>query len=223
MEKSLQRILRTILLTSVCWINAIFAGARDDGMVLFHNLIADNYQLEVLEWKGEAAGLLQSVASETCAEFNRSKSEYDRTNELGLALEQILQQVFESNDVDCGIPTTLSGQKQFAGYPDLTFSYKGQLYYLEVKTFSSRTIDSSQRTFYFTVSENPKVIKDAFHLLIGFEIEKSNDRHYRILRYHIIDLRNLPCKVKVEYNANNRDLYNESVPGYKIVGSVEPD
>jgi len=190
---------------------------------VFHELIESNYHLAVFEWNGEGKEILQEIALDTLEVFRREPRIYDRTNELGLGFERILQQSFVKKGIECSIPKTQSGRGQNTGYPDLTFEYKGQCYYLEVKTFSTSTINSSQRTFYFTVSDDPKISQDAFHLLIGFEVVKSDDSHYQILRYHILDLRNLPCKVKVEYNASNKDLYNNNIPGYRIIGSLESE
>ena len=187
----------------------------------FEQLIENNYGLKVREWSGQAGDLLSSAAQATCEQLNDSPLDFDRTNELGLAIERKLEDALRTLGVNCHIPKTVSGRSQSAGYPDLTFEYEGEDYYLEVKTFSSYTIESSQRTFYFTVSDDPKVTVDAYHLLIGFEIEKEDDSQYRILRYHIVDLRQLSCKVKIEYNASNQDLYRNSLPGYKILGEVK--
>jgi hypothetical protein len=198
--------------------------AQSNPVIPLHVLVEENYQLDVKEWKGEGQEALLAVAQATCESFNRAVHvEFDRTNEVGIAVERLLQREFEKEEIFCEIPETLSGRRQSAGYPDLEFHLEGQCFYLEVKVFSSDTIESGQRTFYFSVSDNPKVTQDAFHLLMGFEISKMDDANYRILGFHIRDLRNLPCKVKIEYNASNRDLYGPSLQGFTLSGSTLND
>jgi hypothetical protein len=190
----------------------------------FHQLIEANYQLVVFEWKGEGEQTLMDVVEANCDNFNKAEHlEFDRTNEVGTAIERMLKEAFEEKDITCVVPITRSGRRQTTGYPDLEIELDGKPFYLEVKVFSSETIRSGQRTFYFTASENPKVTRDAYHLLVGFELQKSNDSNYRILRYHISDLRNLPCKVKIEYNASNRDMYGNPDLGHSITIPIQND
>lgn len=197
--------------------------AKELPVFLFKDLISENYGFEVKEWSGAGHDTLRQIAIATSRHFNENPQHFDRTNEVGLSLEKDLQRSFEAFQIPCWHPSTQSGRRQLSGYPDLSFEMNGELFYLEVKTFSSRTIHSSQRTFYFTVSEDPKVDTDAFHLLLGFEIQKTDDTHYKILGYHLLDLRNLPCKVKVEYNASNKDLYGADGFGFRISEKITTD
>ena len=187
---------------------------------VFSELVESNYHFQVFEWNGEAENVLREVADATCLEFNQKDQFFDRTNEVGIEIERILEEQFVKREVKCEAPRTLSGRKQNGGYPDLAFELDGANFYLEVKVFSSDTISSTQRTFYFSVSDDPKIVRDAFHLLIGFELEKKDDSDYRILQYHVRDLRYLPCKVKVEYNASNKSLYGEEARGYQFSSST---
>lgn len=190
--------------------------ASSSNRVALRQLIEEHYGVSIHPWMGEGSALLQAVLQRSCKVFHESFLDVDRMNEVGIVLEQIMGDCLRAEGVECERPKTRSGRGQAAGYPDLTFMWKGQRYYLEIKTFSSDTLDSSQRTFYFSVSDDPKVTESGFHLLVGFEMDKQDDTDYRILAYHLVDLRELPCKVKVEYNASNRDLYGNPQLGFQI-------
>lgn len=99
---------------------------------------------------------------------------------------------------------------QSAGYPDIAIEAE-PFCYLELKTFSPKTASSSQRTFYYSPSTETKVIHDALHLLLAFEMERvrdGNETQWVPIRYKIVSLHSLPVRLKVEYNQSNRGLYS---------------
>src|SRR5690606_2209187 len=98
--------------------------------------------------------------------------------------------------------------RQSAGYPDLAARKDGRTFYIEVKSFSAKTEDSTQRSFYLSPSDDPKITEDAHHLLFGVEMEALPGDQYRIARVELLDLSKLQCELKIEFNASNRDLYN---------------
>ncbi len=199
------------------WLVSLSAHA-DSGPsdALLHELIVEHYGLKVIPWAGEGSEMMRSALQAMSIRFHRSAPEVDRMNEVGLQIEQMLMEALDAQGAQVQRPRTRSGRGQSSGYPDLWMQWQGQSFYVEVKTFSSHTLRSSQRTFYFSVSEDPKVTESAIHLLAGFEIEKRDDSHHRIVAYHLVDLRELPCKVKVEYNASNRELYGNPQLGFQI-------
>lgn len=68
------------------------------------------------------------------------------------------------------------------------------------------------RSFYLSPSESFKVSVDARHLLLAFGMEaeaipNSRDSLYRPLSFKLVDLHDLLCDVKYEFNSDNRRLY----------------
>ena len=109
------------------------------------------------------------------------------------------------------IPKTQKGKFQSAGYPDIEIKEKnGRLTYLECKTYNLKSKDSSFRAFYLQPSQSIKIISNARHLLVGFEMEQSkrNDRDvYVPVGWELYTLEKLKVQVKYEFNANNIQIY----------------
>lgn len=75
---------------------------------------------------------------------------------------------------------------------------------------------TTMRSFYLSPSENPKVCLDAHHLLLAFGVERqpisgSRDSLYRPTSFKLVDLHNLKCDVKYEFNADNARLYMDDM------------
>ncbi|MCK4385356.1 MAG: hypothetical protein KAW52_03745, partial [candidate division Zixibacteria bacterium] len=88
----------------------------------------------------------------------------------------------------------------------------GRIVYLDCKTYNTLTKDQSFRTFYFSPSKDPKITKDAFHLLLSFELEKAERQQKQAfipVSWQIYTLDKLLVQVKHEFNASNKDLYKE--------------
>jgi hypothetical protein len=72
--------------------------------------------------------------------------------------------------------------------------------------------DTSFRSFYFSPSEDPKITRDAFHLLMSFELdtaERKGTRAFIPVSWQIYTLDKLLIQVKHEFNASNRELYTK--------------
>lgn len=72
------------------------------------------------------------------------------------------------------------------------------------------------RSFYLSPSDSFKVSLDARHLLLAFgmnptAISGSRDSLYTPQSYKLIDLYDLLCDVKYEFNSDNRRLYAPSM------------
>lgn len=140
---------------------------------------------------------------------------------MGNAVEPLVIAALESAGFAADRPTAVSGKQRSAGYPDLEASRAGCFFYFEIKTYNPRTENSTQRTFYLSPSDDPKVTHAAFHLLIAFAIEPSEDGKYYAKSAQLVDLNDLPVKLKIEYNASNRDLYQRADPLLKIEASAQ--
>jgi len=103
--------------------------------------------------------------------------------------------------------------KKATGYPDIIFWHDDKPYYLECKTYNLKNIDTTQRSFYFSPSENFKVIHDAVHFMLSFEIYvagRSEENHiYKSKHYKVLAIESLSVDVKYEFNSDNRRLYSD--------------
>ena len=68
---------------------------------------------------------------------------------------------------------------------------------------------SSQRTFYVSPSQDFKVTRDAYHLLLAFSTEEVEEGLYSLTGFKLLDLYGIECNLKLEFNASNKDLYSE--------------
>lgn len=163
----------------------------------------------VYDWDGESVDEIKAAAQNVITSVQANFIEANRINEVGNRVEDLVMEALIEQGFTAGRPRTESGRKKSAGYPDLFASDDEHLYYIEIKTYSSRTINSTQRTFYISPSEDFKVAQDGFHLLLAFSTEEIEDGVYSLTGYKLLDLYSLECKLKLEFNASNRDLYGK--------------
>jgi hypothetical protein len=132
-----------------------------------------------------------------------------RPNEAGNHLESFVRAALQEAGLDARIPHTTTDRAQAAGYPDIEIA--GPVHcYLELKSYNAATVNTTQRSFYYSPSETPKVTRDAVHLLLAYELEKVErdgktlflPRHWRLLT-----LQDLEVDLKFEFNQSNRGLY----------------
>lgn len=108
------------------------------------------------------------------------------------------------------------GLKQAVGYPDIFVKDRNRRpNYLECKTYNEKNYQTTQRSFYFSPAERPtdfKVIYDARHIIISFEIERA-ERNRKIVfipvYWKIFSPDNLIGQIKQEFNSTNKQMYTE--------------
>lgn len=137
----------------------------------------------------------------------------DRPNEAGNRIEPFVVEALRSVGLKADKPVSKSGKKKVAGYPDIQIEdQNGRIVYLDCKTYNTKTKDQSFRTFYFSPSEDPKITRDAFHLLMSFELETEEREGKTVfvpISWQIYTLDKLLVQIKHEFNASNKDLYKE--------------
>jgi len=154
---------------------------------------------------------LEAAAKETCTTIQSNPISRPRPNEVGNDIEKFLLDALIANNVDAGEPDTTQGKARTTGYPDLIIRRdKFTTIYLEVKSYSNSTQETSLRSFYFSPSKDPKVAHDAHHLVVGFEIQNEENNYWPV-GFEIVDLFGLPCSIKAEVNSNNKHLYDASL------------
>jgi hypothetical protein len=139
----------------------------------------------------------------------------NRPNEVGNDIEIFVKKAMFSIGFSPKTPMTNKRCRKAVDYPDIYFKdRKGRHVYLECKTYNKANIDTTQRAFYFSLAENKesKIIYDAPHLVISFEIAqitRNNKRYFIPAAWKIVSIHSMQVSVKHEFNASNKDIYRE--------------
>jgi len=134
-----------------------------------------------------------------------------RANEAGNHIEPFVKAALREVGLHAQTPTNSLGKAQTTGYPDIEIAGQPPCY-VELKTYNAATADTTQRTFYYSPSEFPKVTRDALHLLLGFQLEKVEREGKTVFipaHWKLISLQDLPVHLKFEFNQSNRGLYGK--------------
>jgi len=136
-----------------------------------------------------------------------------RPNEVGNDVEAYVMRALPQAGLKAVRPTSKQGLGKAAGYPDiLIHDSANRATYLECKIFAHGKAETTMRSFYLSPSESFKVAIDARHLLLAFgmrasPVTESRDSSYIPKSFKLIDLHDLLCDVKYEFNSDNRRLY----------------
>lgn len=157
-------------------------------------------------------------------EINKTGILRPRPNEVGNDIESYVRNALNMLGLNADIPVGPSGHKKATGYPDILFWFNKTPYYLECKTYNIENIGTAQRSFYFSPSDEFKVIYDAPHFILSFEIyvagEKGTKHIYKCKHYKILSIESLSLDVKYEFNSNNKRMYSGN-DGTIILGEGE--
>jgi hypothetical protein len=140
-----------------------------------------------------------------------------RPNEVGNDLEPFVLRAANQAGLQASAPKSKTGRGQQVGYPDILIKDPtGRHTYLEVKSFADGTEPTTMRSFYLSPSANPKVCLDARHIVLGFGVEAnpiagSRDSLYKAVSFKLINLYELQCDVKYEFNSDNRRMYDKAL------------
>ncbi|MCF2138511.1 MAG: hypothetical protein K9W44_00480 [Candidatus Lokiarchaeota archaeon] len=150
-----------------------------------------------------------------------------RTNEVGNYIEEYVLNSLNKVGLHASRPKTKRGTHKAGGYPDIFIldKYKRPTY-LEIKSYNIKNYQTTQRSFYLSPSTEKdgfKVIHDARHLILSFQIEKKKieDKEITFIPVHwtIFDTKYLKGQIKHEFNASNKQMYlNEAI---LAKGSIE--
>ncbi len=156
--------------------------------------------------------LLRQAALSAGNEINRTGILRPRPNEVGNDIEPYVRNALNSLKLNADIPVGPSGKKKATGYPDILFWYKNTPYYLECKTYNIKNKETTQRSFYFSPSDEFKVTYDALHFILSYEIyvagERGNRHIYKCRHYKILSIESLRLDVKYEFNSDNKRMYS---------------
>lgn len=156
--------------------------------------------------------LLKKTCLQAGSEVNKTGILRPRPNEVGNDIEPFVKNSLNSFGLKADVPVVLKGRKKSTGYPDLLFWFAEKPYYLECKTYNIENVGTTQRSFYFSPSDEFKVVYDAPHFILSFEIyvagEKGNKHIYRCKHYKILSVESLSLDVKYEFNSDNKRMYS---------------
>ena len=134
-----------------------------------------------------------------------------RPNEAGNYLEPFVRAALKECGLEARIPHTTKDRAQAVGYPDIEITAPVPCY-LELKTYNASTVNTTQRSFYYSPSATPKVTRDAVHLLLGYELEKIERGGKTVFvptHWKLVSLASLEVDLKFEFNQSNRGLYGD--------------
>ena len=129
-----------------------------------------------------------------------------RQNEAGRLLELLLVEELRKKKSFAAVE--LLGAP---GYPDIKLADTGgNTYYLEVKA-TTRPHTASPRDFYFSpgVATSRKIDSDAYHLLLGFILEKTASNVFLVTGWKLVDLSRISVSLKLEFNTSNPAIYSK--------------
>jgi len=172
--------------------------------------------------KADAADLkllkkLEKTIQFCAAELNSNPIERPRPNEVGNDVEAYVMRALPQAGLKAERPKSQTGLGKSTGYPDiLVRDEENRTTYLECKIFAQGSAETTMRSFYLSPSDSFKVSVDARHLLLAFGMEAkpisgSRNSVYIPKSYKLIDLHDLLCDVKYEFNSDNRRLYSPSM------------
>ncbi len=138
--------------------------------------------------------------------------DFARSNELGNFIEKrIKEKITSLEGLSCQTPSLINGKAQSSGYPDCLIRAGDLIMYADIKVYNTKNLTSSLRSFYYQPTNKIKILYDAPHCLISFEVKgsgsKENKSPFKIINFKIIDLYNLEVKFKAEFNTNNPGIY----------------
>jgi len=181
----------------------------------FKDVIAFTTHYRVLDFDTNNAAHLelhQKLLQAAAAAGTRAAKEgifATRPNEAGNGLESVARKALRDAGLDARIPVNSEGEHQVTGYPDIEIVGAVPCY-LELKTYNAATVNTTQRSFYFSPSAHPKVTHDALHFLLAYQLERQSHNGKTVfvpVHWKLLTLENLTVDLKLEFNQSNRGLY----------------
>ncbi|CAA6690498.1 Unannotated [Lentimonas sp. CC19] len=162
-------------------------------------------------WMADA---LATALNDCMAELNVASHpihRVGRVNEISRYVEDSLLKLLNAKEeLLCEIPVNASGGRQRSGYPDLRLLHResGRVFYIDPKIYKLGSEQSSFRTFYFEPKKaTNKILDDASHLIVGVAHGGKVDGQWQLKHWKMVDLIDFNVRLKAEFQASNRDLY----------------
>ena len=149
---------------------------------------------DIIPMSDQLYQLLDGLCKQFISQFNQDSNQKTHSR-FGWLVEGKFREFCKFNSPkgsgypDCEIPTSIFELSPF----------------VENKTYSAESLNSSLRTFYY--NSNNKITRSTNHILVGFEFGDSKEGKYLTGRYHIIDMYDKKMSFRSEINCNNKELY----------------
>jgi len=167
---------------------------------------------------------LQQAAALAGARAGKAGLDAGRANEAGNHMEPFVRAALRDVGLAARVPVNETGDAQVTGYPDVEITGDVPCY-LELKTYNASTVNTTQRTFYYSPSAHPKVTRDALHFLLAFQLEtvqRDGKTVFVPVHWKLITLQDLLVDLKFEFNQSNRGLYGRDAASASLAeGKVE--
>ena len=160
-------------------------------------------------WSIRVMHLIVESMRSACYTVQSNPIEKPRPNEVGNAMEPFVIQSLKDKGLNAASPKTKTGKGKSTGYPDILLEIDDKRIFIEVKTYAAANYKTTQRSFYLSPTDDPKLFENGYHLLVGFEIERNRNK-YKPVAFEIVDLYGLECDMKSEFNSDNRRLYESN-------------
>ncbi len=162
---------------------------------------------EVLEFCNERLlELLKKAATNTIEPVNNIEFT-GRPNEFGNIVANLFAVECRRLGLEYEKPRDISGKAKENGYPDGVIKFENAYFYVEVKSCEESKQNQTLRTFFYSPSSSSKIVHDAAHLLVCFLTKKDKFKLLLNGDFHIVDMSKKDVKLKLEYNASNKELY----------------
>ena len=173
----------------------------------FKEVIKNIEKREVLKFKNtDLLALLKSACANTITPVNNIAFS-GRPNEFGNIVANLFAVECKGVGLEYQKPKDTQGKRKESGYPDGLVVFENAYFYTELKTCDEKQQNQTLRTFFYSPSHNSKIIYDACHLLICFLTSKNGNALMLNGDFHIVDMYDKEVRLKLEYNANNKELY----------------
>lgn len=177
----------------------------------FKDVIKQIEGCEVLKFDNVALlNLLKNASSNAIMPVNNIEFS-GRPNEFGNIVANLFAVECKKLGLNYEKPRDNKGKNKETGYPDGIIFYKNAYFYIELKTCEETKQNQTLRTFYYSPSQNSKITHNASHLLICFLTIKRNNALFLNGAFHIVDMFEKEVTLKLEYNANNKELYKSGL------------
>lgn len=165
----------------------------------------------------EIIEVVKASISKALKKMNSSNSptnNLSRINEASRFFENFfVSDLNKLKNFECSFPLNAKGKAQRSGYPDILLKHlpSGKITYLDPKLYEKNSKKSSYRTFYYEPKfETNKVLYDAHHLIIGIGHD-GNSGKWKFVEWSLLDLTKLKIKLKLEFQASNKQMYNSNL------------
>ena len=184
-------------------------GNKDNKQVLFRNIIEGFTGHPIKRYPNSITDDLSKICQRAMKLANKSMNFKEESNKIGTKFEQYFEQsVKNTYRWKSWSPKTTLNKHLSSGYPDSVamrrrrFTWFKTKMYIEIKTASKSSLDSSAPSFSWQNSIHGKIQESLPHVLVSFIRDGG-----KFIGYKIVDLYNLRVGIEVKAVTGNKSIY----------------